>query len=118
MKVGSLKIDGPKLWDMLDKASLLSVPVGEMDLHQISALAEILSACVHGHTPSFWIDYSDGTRIICTPRTAPLEDKIHLHDKERFMLWKLLQRLGANENDLKRYGLDEESRKQWPPEEA
>jgi hypothetical protein len=116
MKAGSLMVDGPKLWDMLDENNLLNKPISEMDLYQISALAEIMSNCVHGHTPSFWIQYSDGIRCICTPRTAPWEDKIHLHKDERLALYKLLLRLGATEEDMTRYGLSKESRELDPLE--
>ena len=120
MKTGVMDIDGSRLWQMLESEGLLDVSPRTMDADQISTLACIFNECVHGATPAYWLDpHRSGQRVLCIPWTAPRRDKIFLvhSPDDRQALWDVLKRLGASEEDLKHYGLDEASRKVRPVKE-
>lgn len=118
MKTGAMDIEGAKLWEMLEREGLLDVAPRCMNADQVAALACIFNECVHGTTPSYWLgSHRSGQRVLCTPWTAPRQDKIHLAENSRQALWDLLKRMGATEEDLTHYGLDEASRRFRPVKE-
>lgn len=103
-----MEIEGQKLWDMLEAAGLLNTPISAMNREQIERVAEAFDACVHGTTPPYWKNYSDGTRCLCIPHTAAKADKPHLHKNNIDVLRRVLTDLNATKEELAMYGFKEE----------